>query len=626
MLEAIGHRGPDGRGVHQRGTADGEVFLGHTRLAIIDLSPAGAQPMSTPDGRHTLILNGEIYNYRALRADLEGRGYAFRGTSDTEVLLYLLREQGLAGLDRVRGMFALAFWDAAAQELLLARDPFGIKPLYYCDSERRLAFASELRALVRGGAAAPELDPAGVESYLAFGCVMRPRTIVRDVKALEPGRFLRRRVGETSAHLGRHYSFAAPAVTPRTYEEAVERTAATLRRVVAEHMVADVPVGVLLSGGIDSSGLVATLRGQDLTVDTFSVIFSGEDESLSERPFAISIARRFGSRHHEVAVEGAVMDVVGDAVSHLDQPSIDGVNTYLVCKAVRGAGITVVLSGLGADEVFLGYGNHETFARLRALGLVSSLPGARDAMRLAAHLPWPFHSFRAQKALAYLASPGAPGDIYAAMRGLFSAPRLAALLGQPASHPGSFVADLPATAPPLDTPGLVSALDLTNYMGNMLLRDSDAMSMAHGLELRVPYLDRDLVEEVLSLPAALKLRPGRAKPLLVDAIRPALPAAVVDRRKRGFVLPFARWLRRDLYNDVADTFVDTSLLLGAGLDPAAARAVWRGYLTRHDEAAWTRPWGLHVLARWVRRNLAPVASGVEHAVDVGAPAGGVGAG
>jgi asparagine synthase (glutamine-hydrolysing) len=616
MIEALGHRGPDGRGAWRRATADGEVFLGHTRLAIIDLSPAGAQPMATPDGVHTISYNGEIYNYRALRAELEGRGYAFRGTSDTEVLLYLLREEGAPGLDRVRGMFALAFWDAEKQELLLARDPFGIKPLYYTDSAARLAFASELRALLRGGAAAPELDPAGVESYLAFGCVMRPQTMVRGVQTLEPGRFLRRRAGATAARLGRHSTLRAPATLPRTYAEAIETTAATLRRVVAEHMVADVPVGVLLSGGIDSSGLVATLSGQDLTVDTFTVIFAGEDESLSERPFAAAVAQRYGTRHHEVRIEGTTVDAVGEAVSRLDQPSIDGANTYVVCKAVRGAGITVVLSGLGADEVFLGYGNHETFARLRLLHHLTAIPGAREALRLAAHLPWPAPSFRQQKAIAYLATKGRPADAYAAMRGLFSTPRITALLGRPATEPGAFVSDLPLAAPPADTPSLTSALDLMNYMGNMLLRDSDVMSMAHSLELRVPYLDRDLVETVLSLPAALKLRRGRPKPLLVDAIQPPLPRAIVERRKRGFVLPFARWLRRDLYNDVADTFVDTSMLLGAGLDPPAAREVWRGYLTRHDESAWTRPWGLHVLARWVRENLATPTSRTEPATEL----------
>lgn len=598
MMAALAHRGPDGHGEFRRPTKDGELWLGHTRLAILDLSPTGAQPMSTSDGVHTIVYNGEIYNHRRLREDLRSRGYEFRGTSDTEVLLYLLREYGIAGIDRLRGMFAFAFWDASTQELLLARDPFGIKPLYYVDHPRRLAFSSEMRPLLRGRIAEPIVSPDGLESYLAFGCVSQPHTILRDVRCLAPGSLLRRQAGY-HPRMGRHYTFPSPPTdSPHTYEEAVARTGGTLRRVVAEHMMADVPVGILLSGGIDSSGLVAMLAGQQQTVDTFSVIFAGEDESMSERPFSGEVARTFQSRHHEVLVHENIVDLAREAVTHLDRPSIDGPNTYVVCKAVRGAGITVVQSGLGADEVFLGYGNQGMFTQLRRLSPALGLWPFRVGLQFFGRLNWDASSYRLGKALAYLGTQGTCKDAYAAVRGLFPRPAVEALLGRVVGPASAFVTELPG-ASWLDKTSQLSALEVANYMSNMLLRDSDVMSMAHSLELRVPYLDRDLVEEVSALPVNLKQRDGRQKPLLVDSLQPPLPRMIVERRKQGFVLPFARWLRTDLYAEVAEVLSKPSCLEAAGLDRRAVAAVWRRYTTRRDDTSWTRPWSLYVLVRWL---------------------------
>jgi asparagine synthase (glutamine-hydrolysing) len=601
MLTGLVHRGPDAEGEFRRDTQDGQVYLGHRRLSIIDLSPTGAQPMSTPDGVHTVAYNGEIYNYQALRQELSRRGYQFRGTSDTEVLLYLLREEGVSGLDRLRGMFAISFWDAERRELLLARDPFGIKPLYYVDTAERLVFASEVRALLEGRAAAPRLDPTAVESYLAFGCVMRPHTIIRGIECLAPGGMIQRRVGDRACRVGCHYTFPAARVPqPGTYEEAVERTSATLRRVVGEHMVADVPVGILLSGGIDSSGLVATLRGQDREIDTFSVVFSGEDESLSERAYSSAVARQFGTRHHEVPVRRGVVDAIGEALANQDQPSIDGFNTYVVCKAVRHAGVTVVLSGQGADESFLGYGNHTRFELLLRAGQLLRLPGVQLGFSRLARLPWPAASYPIQKYLAFLGTRGSLGDAYAALRGLFSQPRIEALLGRAIETTARFVNAPPSLADGTDAPSRLSHLERGNYLCEMLLRDGDVMSMAHGLEMRVPYLDRDLVEEVVSLPAKIKLHEGRQKPVLVDSIRPALPRLVVERRKSGFVLPFARWLRHELRGEMTDTLADASALAAVGLEAAAVRELWQTFLGGPASSGWTRPWALFVLARWAQ--------------------------
>jgi asparagine synthase (glutamine-hydrolysing) len=599
MLGSLAHRGPDGRGEFRQATPDGQVYLGHTRLAIIDLSPTGAQPMSTPDGAHTVCYNGEIYNFKSLRRDLEARGYRFRGTSDTEVVLYLLREEGAAGLDRLRGMFAISFWDAERQELLLARDPFGIKPLYYAETAERLAFASEVRALLAGGAAATQLDPVGLESYLAFGCVMQPHTLVRDIRGMEPGGLLRRRVGQSVCTLDRHYSFPPPtAEPPRSYEDAVDHISHTLRRAVTGHMVADVPVGTLLSGGIDSSGLVSVLAGAGREVDTFSVVFDGEDAAMSEQPFSAAVAQRYGTNHHEVHV-GMAADAVLEALDHQDQPSVDGVNTYIVTKAVRRAGISVVLSGLGADEVFLGYGNQRGF---RALDLVSAVARTLPAPALGA-LSSAIASrggYPAMKAAAFLLSPLSQRHAYAALRGLFPQQQVAALHPGCGEDPAFFVRDL--VPPGLEVGSRLSVLDISNYLCSMLLRDSDAMSMAHALELRVPYLDRDLAEEALRLPVSVKVRAGRPKPILVDAIRPSLPSSVVNRRKRGFVLPFARWLRAELRECVTDVLSDSASLQRLGLDGRMARRIWEGYLAGTDGASWARPWALFAVARFARCN------------------------
>jgi len=600
MLEALAHRGPDGRGEFRRDTPYGRVWLGHTRLAILDLSPTGAQPMTTQDGVHTIVLNGEIYNYRTLREELKSRGYTFRGTSDTEVLLYLLREEGEAALDKVRGMFAFAFYDADTEELLLARDPYGIKPLYVVQGAGRLVFASEVRALLRGGDVEPSLDPEGLESYLAYGCVMQPRTIVRGIECLQAGALLRWRLSEGRARRRRYYAFPEEhPEQPRSYAEAVEAISAEFRRVVREHMVADVPVGVLLSGGIDSSGIVAVLGGQGMRVDTFSVVFVGEDAAMSEAPYSAAVAREFRANQHQVPASGPVAESVRAALAALDQPSIDGVNTFLVCQAVRRAGITVVQSGLGADEVFVGYGTHRTMGRLLAFGKLARMPFVADAAKLLAAVPFVQGRYPLGKLLGYVAAGGGLMEAYAAARGLFPPQLTGRLLGRPPASPALALAN--GTAKARDFAARVSLLELGNYMGNMLLRDSDAMSMAHGLELRVPYLDRDLVERVVTLPASFKLHHGRQKPLLVDAIRPPLPREVVERRKQGFTLPFARWLRSELREDMEATFGDARALATCGIEPTVARWVWERYVASCDVSAWTRPWAIHVLVRWWER-------------------------
>jgi asparagine synthase (glutamine-hydrolysing) len=599
FLDAVAHRGPDGRGVFEAVAPGGVFWLGHTRLAIVDLSPTGNQPMSTEDGSLTLAFNGEIYNHRELRTELEGRGQRFRGTSDTEVVLRLFAEMGEKALDRLRGMFAIALWDARAKELLLVRDPFGIKPLYYTDAPTRISFASEVRALLRSGAAKPRLDTEGLESYLAFGCAVEPLTLVRDVRAVPPGGWVRRSAGESTARTGRPTPRSNGDI-PKTYEAAVEALIPVFRRAVRQHLIADVPLGVLLSGGIDSGALVTTASREGQPPSTFTVGFEADEVTRNEARTAADTASRFGAKHQLVWVSDVVEANVSEVTTALDQPSIDGVNTYLVCKAVRNAGIKVALSGLGADEIFLGYQNRRRFDWLSAVAGSTLHKAVRSVARVGERL-LPDYAMGLQKAVGLMETAGTTADVYAALRGLFAPAAQRALLGREVARPGRFVT-VPE-GPHSDGAALLSGLEIGNYLTNMLLRDSDAMSMRHGLELRVPFLDRELVEGVVALPMAFKLGDGRRKALLLDVIGRDLPESVLSDSKRGFVLPFHRWLRNELRPALEETLGSPSAAEALGLRSEVVARIWRRMVDgQGGPSYWTRPWGLHVLIQWAKAN------------------------
>jgi asparagine synthase (glutamine-hydrolysing) len=597
LVAALAHRGPDGRGVWQ--SPHGDALLVHTRLAIIDPGPSGAQPMATPDGRHRIVFNGEIYNYRELRQSLESRGERFATGSDTEVLLRLLARDGPAALARIRGMFALAWWDDDAHALVLARDRFGIKPLYVAATDRSIAFASEIHALVSSGLVDRTIDPAGVLGFLCWGTVPASLTYLSGVESLSPGSWMRWRLNGDGSR-GTFVDVAA--VYQRAHSGCSEselrtRTGDAVRQSVAAHLVADVPVGVFLSGGIDSSAILsaASDAGSD-GLNTYTVRF--HDRS-SEHEYARMVASRFGAAHHELVLDSSrIARDLPTIVARLDQPTLDAVNSYYVSAAVAETGIKAVLSGSGGDEMFGGY---PSFRRL---------PVAmrwKQRMRPVAPVMTPIVSAMLPDRLAarwrhFMSGNGNMSAAYRTQRGLYmpaEVERLAgpALLDRWESSTARVAsAESPWWRGDASTPeGNVARLETQVYLRSQLLRDLDVMSMAHGLEVRVPFVDHVLLETVWpDLGAHPRLM--RNKRLLHETLKRPLPAEAVHRPKQGFTLPFAQWMTTELQPFVRSGM---SYLADSGwIARDAPDAQWNAW--QNGAAHWSRPWALGMLGEFLR--------------------------
>lgn len=588
MNEAQRHRGPDDQGVARCG----DVVLGNTRLAIIDTSAAGHQPMNDPETGNWITYNGETYNFKELRRELGGE---WASRTDTEVVLRAYRKWGVAAFARLRGMFALALWDAQQRRLLLARDPLGIKPLYYYAADDHLIFASELRALLASGLVPRRLSSAGVDSYLANGSVAAPLTIVDGVRQLLPGHYL-----EASASELKESEFAVAKCedVPERRDEAVARLRAELEESVKLHLVSDVPLGVFLSGGMDSSALVALMsRIGEQRPKTFSVVF--DEAGFTEAPFSRAVATRFQTDHTEIRLsEERLLGLLPGALAALDQPTMDGINTFVVSQAVKGAGVTVALSGVGGDELFAGYPSFR-----RALKLSSMPRAARRVLRAASGVGKIAlnGSVQRHKFWQLANSEGTPADVYRISRQLFSTGARTRINTEINPDLDSvFIRDHASS----DVVNAISQLELSGYMSNTLLRDTDAMSMAHSLEVRVPFVDTKLVDYVLSLPGKWKLDHDASgpKPLLAAAVADLLPRDFLARPKMGFTLPFERWLQNDLRREVAAVCEDATALAPVALNAEAVRSLWRNFLQKPRAVGWSRPWSIYVLAKWCAIN------------------------
>jgi len=597
MTSAIAHRGPDGDGFF----CDGSVGLGHRRLAIIDLA-TGDQPMATEDGSVVLVFNGEIYNFRELRRELEGRGATFRTTSDTEVILQAYEAWGVDCLPRLRGMFAFALWDRPRRRLFLARDRVGIKPLVYAWDGRRLLFGSEIKALLEDPGLPREIDWQALRDFLTLHYIPGPRTIFQAIRKLPPASYLLLDLerGEPEVHRYWDLRFAPD---PRPSEaEWLEGLRWHLTDAVRSHLVSDVPIGAFLSGGVDSSTVVALMaQATDGRVRTFSIGF--DDADFDELRHARDVARRYDTQHFEYVVKPNALDTLPRLAWQFDEPFADSsaLPTYYVSKITR-EHVTVALSGDGGDENFVGYTRYARASRLheRLDGFPAVL--ARPLLRLAARLlPG---GVRGQ---GYLDMLGAgPVDRYFKLMAYQRSETLQSLLSpaarehvEPVVTPDLF-RRLAAEGRAPDYVSALQYLDIHCYLPEDILTKVDRTSMAVSLETRVPLLDHVLMEYVATMPTALKFKEGAGKVILKRAMAGDLPAGILERRKMGFGLPIASWFRGELTDYVRDVLDGRRTRQRGLVDPRAVSAL----LDEHQGGGRDRSgqiWALLALEEWARR-------------------------
>jgi asparagine synthase (glutamine-hydrolysing) len=628
MAEAMVHRGPDEDGFLVNDPRIPGVALGMRRLSIIDLA-SGQQPIWNESRNVAVVFNGELYNYKELRERLSLAGHRFTSQSDTEILVHGWEEWGEELLPELRGMFAFALLDlrkhfATVPILFLARDPVGIKPLYYSQTSQGLVFASELRALLASNLVPRSLSQDALTSFLLFGSVSEPVTLVEHVFSLPPGHCLllhlpdRRRSPRPRPWWDPTRSAAAKdSKRPRDFASASRSLRPLLEDAIRAHLIADVPVGLFLSSGLDSTAIAVLAARVQKGIRSFTLSFP--ETPYDEAPLARVVAQRAGTNHSEVPMHGVDMLArLDEALAALDQPTMDGINTYFVSWAAREVGLKVALSGLGGDEIFAGYQTFRDTPKLQRLGLLSHFVPAAFR-RVSAPLIRTLASRNASADAARKASdawtlPEALPHAYFFARLLFPPSELSRLT-EPKFRSSSVAAD-DATLDPTwlgwlerasDQANLaepiagISWLEMRTYMASTLLRDTDSVSMARSLEVRVPLLDTPLIEFICALPDQARVQPGRPKALLRSALNGILPAEVLDQEKRTFTLPWERWLRTSLRPRIEASFSNLAPALAVHLHTAGVHSVWDNFL--HAQTTWSRPWSLYVLNEWCRRHL-----------------------
>jgi asparagine synthase (glutamine-hydrolysing) len=620
MNDAMVHRGPDASGtwISAPDARGWGALLAHRRLSILDLSPAGAQPMVDPVTGHVMIFNGEIYNYRDLRRRLVVEGQEFRSTGDTVVMVRALGLHGPGAVSWLRGMFAFACWDPRQRRLLLARDALGIKPLYLARSsgaaDWSVAFASELRALLASGLlGTPHLDPQAVASAVWNGFVVGPSTAVKGVDLLIPGRLLEFDGLGKELRQEDFWRIAEQAPDPTMDEDSL---AAILEQGLKLHLASDVPLAVFLSGGVDSS-VIANLaqRVAQRPIHTFTLGF--EEQEFNEGPIARRIAAAIGTEHHEVVLtEGDFVDNLEAALDSLDQPTFDGLNAYYMSRAIRTAGFTVALSGAGGDELFGGYTSYRDLPVLQRWSRRAAWVPLGLQVAAATLMTWPLRRVAGAvppqtrwAKLPEMVSHG--GDLLALYQVAYAlflpefqhellAPGFADVLadGLPPDMRERVLAET-RTRTPLSA---ISVMEQRLFLGERLLRDNDVASMASSLEQRVPLVDQTLFESVDRLPDQARYAPLGRKAILRRIGLRGLDPALFDRPKSGFVLPFDRWIRRGLKNAMDQTLRDPQAVKPVGLDPIAVERLWRAFLDGAPGMYWSRVWSVYVFIRWCHRN------------------------
>lgn len=593
----MSHRGPDAEGFF----VEDEVALGHRRLSIIDLSTAANQPFEDASGRYMMVFNGEIYNFMDIKAKLPD--YPFRTHSDTEVAIAAYGKWGPAALEEFRGMFAIAIWDRRERSLFIARDRFGVKPLYYTLTPRGLIFASEIRAILASDRVPKKVNKKALDDYLKYQSFTAPYTLVENILQVPAGAYMIYKDGRCETKVYWDVTEKRAEIADQDPAGIRKRIEELLYRSVERRLVSDVPLGAFLSGGIDSSAVVAIMsRVSRSRTKAFTLAF--EEKEFNELPYAEMLAKKYQVDHSVVMVRPQdFLDKLPTTLDAMDSPSGDGPNTYVVSEAIRKSGITVALSGIGGDELFAGYPMFRQFHRLKQLAPVFDHIGTLRKLA-AAFIPSGDRKLNTVKSL--LSSPDSDiTNIYPNFRQIHNTDKircLRAATGRPATAAFTLEEELKAKRAAIDRFEPLAQVSIADYLGytqNVLLKDADQMSMAVSLELREPFFDHDLVEYVLNIPDNIKF-PAYPKKLLVESLGDLLPQEIVFRKKQGFVLPYDLWMRGDLRR-----FCDEKIrgLAARGIfEEEKMVAYWNRFLERRSNIRWSDIWIFVVLEHWLEKN------------------------
>jgi asparagine synthase (glutamine-hydrolysing) len=602
MCSSLFRRGPDDQGQW----SNDRISMGMRRLSIFD--PAnGHQPMQTSDGRFTLVFNGAIYNHRELRKELSEAGQEFTTNCDTEVLLHSFAVWGASCLKRLRGMFAFAVWDDREKELFLARDPFGIKPLYVYEENGSLIFASELKAFSASSLCTMQIDPHAAADYLAWLSVPAPQSIYRNIRSLLPAQYSVWRDGRLSHTAYWTFPSAISGKPATSYVDFQHELRLRLEESIRAHMLADVPVGAFLSGGLDSAviaGMMSKASGKKLK--TFTVCFNETD--YSEDKLARESAKFMGSDHTQYLLRGdELARDIDKIIGLLDYPTGDGINTYYASRIAREGGVTAALSGLGGDELFGGYPSFSNVPKiLKFLPVWRSFP---DKLKAAVLLLLRKGDTRKKKLADMLAHSATLHDLCSQQRKVLSAPEIGTLLSPDFLSEASLhhvdqhplLGTLCGSIDEKHVFECISAWEICTYMTDVLLRDSDMMSMVHSLELRVPFIDRPFVEWIWTQPSAWKYQRQNPKRCLALACSDLLNPSVMNREKQGFSLPMPQWMKGELKPFLDDTFSGETLSRSGLFNTPSVAQKWKHFLSHNDSREWSRLWSLAILIRFVTR-------------------------
>ncbi|MEL6697027.1 MAG: asparagine synthase (glutamine-hydrolyzing) [Bacteroidota bacterium] len=594
MIDMMSHRGPDAEGIFE----DELVHLGHRRLSILDLTEVGNQPIQDHSGRYTMVFNGEIYNYQEIKTEL--KDYPFKGTGDTEMILAAYRAWGPDCLQKFNGMFALAIWDEVEQSLFIARDRLGIKPFYYARTGEDIVFASEIRSIIRTGLIPPEIDPLSLQEYLQYYSVNSPRTILKGVFQLKAGHFGIWKGGHF--HQEAFWKMEDIHQNAQDLEEVKKEVRAKLMAAVTRRMISDVPLGAFLSGGIDSSAIVGLMaEASSQPVHTFSVVF--QEKEFDESTFSRMIAKKYRTAHHPILLKPEdFLHELEPALEAMDHPTGDGINSYVVSQATKREGFTVALSGLGGDELFAGYPVFQQYKKFKQAQSLYQVPlGLRKLGSQAAGTLVAKHKVARLQEL--MTVPNAQFEhLYPVFRKLFSPAEIERLTGKhikDSTLGRIFESEALRKIDQLPIYSQVSVGEISTYTQNVLLRDTDQMSMAHSLEVRVPFFDHELVEYVMGIPDALK-HPNYPKQLLVESLGDLLPHEVVHRKKMGFVFPWPLWMKnelREMCEQSIARLAERDLMKGE-----AVKSFWQAFLSDDPQVIWMKLWMLVILDQWMLRN------------------------